>query len=93
MGDVIYLTHRKRRRVLDLPISNLNITPLIDVMLVLIVMLILALPATLHQTTVELPQPGPVTNDKPVLQNLLVSSDGAYHWNGAIVAARAGGIG
>jgi biopolymer transport protein ExbD len=93
MGEVVYLTHRKRRRGLDASvIANINITPLIDVMLVLIVMLILAVPATMHQTTVELPQHGGITNEKPVMQNLLVTSDGVYHWNGSAIddAALAG---
>jgi hypothetical protein len=41
------------------PMSELNITPLIDVMLVLLVMFILVLPAATHQVPIDLPQPGP----------------------------------
>jgi biopolymer transport protein ExbD len=84
MGEVIYL-RPKRRRVIELPIANMNITPLIDVMLVLLVMLILALPATMHQADIELPQPGPVVGKPPVVQNLTVTSDGGYRWNGSEV--------
>ena len=67
-------------------LSEINVTPLVDVMLVLLVMLILAVPAAMHQTSVNLPQPGPITTNKPpIIQNLVVTSDGVAHWNGAIV--------
>ncbi len=86
MGDVIYLRRQQRNRAFDMPFAQINITPLIDVMLVLLVMLILAVPAAMHQTTIEMPNgPPPVTNDNPVAQNISVSSDGAYHWNGAVI--------
>jgi len=40
----------------DAPLSELNITPLIDVLLVLPVMMILTLPTGLHKVPVDLPQ-------------------------------------
>jgi len=86
MGDVIYLRSHKRRRAFEMPIANINITPLIDVMLVLLVMLILALPATMHQVDVPLPQPTPTTEKPPIAQNLSVTSDGGYRWNGAAIS-------
>ena len=86
MGEVIYFRHRTRYQPSDTPFSQMNITPLIDVMLVLLVMLILAVPAAMHQTSVDLPQDGPdIDKTPPVIQNLVVTSDGAAHWNGAIV--------
>lgn len=86
MGEVVYFRHRTRYQPSDTPFSQMNITPLIDVMLVLLVMLILAVPAAMHQTSVNLPQPGPITTNKPpIIQNLVVTSDGVAHWNGAIV--------
>ncbi len=86
MGEVIYFRHRVRYQPSDTPFSQMNITPLIDVMLVLLVMLILAVPAAMHQTSVNLPQQGPITTMKPpIIQNLVVTSDGVAHWNGAIV--------
>ena len=51
MGEVIYFRHRARYKPSDTPFSQMNITPLIDVMLVLLVMLILAVPAAMHQTS------------------------------------------
>ena len=86
MGEVIYFRHRVRYQPSDTPFSQINITPLIDVMLVLLVMLILAVPAVLHQTSVDLPQRGPTIDAKPpVVQNLIVTSDGIAHWNGQAV--------
>jgi biopolymer transport protein ExbD len=85
MGDVVYMRPHKRRSALELPIANINITPLIDVMLVLLVMLILAVPAAMHQVDVALPQPGPADGKPPITQNLSVTSDGGYRWNGAAV--------
>ena len=86
MGEVIHFRHRVRYQPSDTPFSQMNITPLIDVMLVLLVMLILAVPAAMHQVSVDLPKEGPVVNKAPpVTQNLVVTSDGAAHWNGAIV--------
>jgi biopolymer transport protein ExbD len=86
MGEVIYFRHRTRYKPSDTPFSQMNITPLIDVMLVLLVMLILAVPAAMHQTSVDLPQDGPdIDKTPPAIQNLVVTSDGVAHWNGAIV--------
>jgi biopolymer transport protein ExbD len=86
MGEVIYFRHRVRYQPSDTPFSQMNITPLIDVMLVLLVMLILAVPAAMHQTSVDLPQEGPaIDKTPPIIQNLVVTSDGVAHWNGAIV--------
>lgn len=86
MGEVIYFRHRARYKPSDTPFSQMNITPLIDVMLVLLVMLMLAVPAAMHQTSVDLLQEGhDIDKTTPVIQNLVVTSDGVAHWNGAIV--------
>ncbi len=81
MGTVIYLHHHGVRSVHDAPISSLNITPLIDVMLVLLVMLIIAVPATMHEVTVDLPNGEGLKGD-PVLQKLVLRNDGQAFWNG-----------
>ncbi|MEP7350870.1 MAG: biopolymer transporter ExbD [Sphingorhabdus sp.] len=82
MGKVIYLQQHGVRPVDHSPISAMNITPLIDVMLVLLVILIITLPATLHEVDVPLPVPGPITGKEPVVQKLLLTSDGVAQWNG-----------
>jgi biopolymer transport protein ExbD len=86
MGKVIYLHQHGVRRIHDAPISTLNITPLIDVMLVLLVMLIIALPATMHEVKVDLPQPGPGRNPDPIVQKLVLRNDGQAFWNGEAMA-------
>jgi biopolymer transport protein ExbD len=52
---------RKPRRApkLDLPVADINTTPLIDVMLVLLVMLIITIPAQLHSVNLNLPLAAP----------------------------------
>jgi biopolymer transport protein ExbD len=84
MGKVIYLHQHGVRRIHDAPISALNITPLIDVMLVLLVMLIIALPATMHEVKVDLPPPGGTKSD-PVMQKLILRNDGITFWNGEAI--------
>lgn len=81
MGHVVYL--RPYRSEYQSPISAMNITPLIDVMLVLIVMLILCLPMAMHQVTVDLPSgPTPVVDREPVAQKLVLDNQGVAYWNG-----------
>ena len=59
----------------DEPLSDLNITPLIDVMLVLLVMMILTLPTVLHKVAVDLPQ-GKAPPSETVAHPLLLARDG-----------------
>ena len=68
------------------PISDINITPMIDVMLVLIVMLILTIPIMNHKVPIDLPQPGPArtTPEKP--HRLEISRGGALSWDGRAIA-------
>ena len=48
---------RARRRAVatDLPVADINTTPLIDVMLVLLVMIIITIPVQLHAVNLHLP--------------------------------------
>lgn len=69
----------------DEPMCDVNTTPLIDVMLVLLVMLIITLPIQTH--AVKLDMPIPVENPPPVLIPperiyLEIDSDGTIVWNG-----------
>jgi biopolymer transport protein ExbD len=62
---------------------EMNTTPLIDVMLVLIVMLIITIPVQTH--AVKLDMPRPIVNPPPVqpeVIDLIVDFDGTLLWNG-----------
>ncbi len=69
----------------DPPLSEINTTPLIDVMLVLLVMLILTIPVSLNEVQVDLPSPPIVTDPPPVLpvkNTVTIAADGLIGWNG-----------
>ena len=66
-------------------IAELNMTPLIDVLLVLIVMFILLVPAITHQVAIDLPQ-GPSPASVPVSHRLVVARDGGVALDGAGVS-------
>jgi biopolymer transport protein ExbD len=59
---------------------QLNATPLIDVMLVLLVIVIITLPVATHTVKLNLPQ-GPPIAPQPSIR-LDIVSDGAIYWNG-----------
>jgi biopolymer transport protein ExbD len=65
---------------------DINTTPLIDVMLVLLIMLIITIPIQMHAVKMNLPvgNPPPPTNPPPVVQ-IDVDFDGTMMWNGVVV--------
>ena len=70
------------------PMMEINTTPLIDVMLVLLIMFIITIPIQTHAVKLDLPQnqanPTPPPID-PVKNKIVVMPDGAVLWNGAPV--------
>jgi len=80
---------RKRRRAVvdDLPVADINTTPLIDVMLVLLVMIIITIPVQLHAVNLHLPvgDPPPQTV-KPEVVQIDIAPGGALAWNGVALA-------
>ena len=68
---------------------DINTTPLIDVMLVLIIMLIITIPVQLHAVNLNLPQGSPPPLVKPEVVTLDIEASGALRWNGEAVADRA----
>ncbi|MDQ2820271.1 MAG: biopolymer transporter ExbD [Pseudomonadota bacterium] len=72
------------------PMMELNMTPLIDVMLVLIIMLIITIPKQNHSVNLNMPvgTPPPQTTE-PVVVTIDVDFDGTITWDGAIVPDRA----
>ena len=70
------------------PMAEMNMTPLIDVMLVLIIMLIITIPR--QNQSVDMTLPGKGNPDAPTLViDIAVGADGAILWNGSAVADRA----
>jgi biopolymer transport protein ExbD len=69
----------------DGPIMEINTTPLIDVLLVLLIMLIITLPAMTHAIKLDTPFGGKV-GEPPKAMEVAVDFDNAVVWNGAIVA-------
>ena len=68
---------------------DINTTPLIDVMLVLIIMLIITIPVQLHAVHLNMPQGSPPPMTKPEVVTLDIEASGALRWNGEAVADRA----
>ena len=70
---------------------EMNTTPLIDVMLVLLVMLIVTIPIQTHAVKLDLPQgaPPPPSDIMPEVVNLEIDFDGTVIWNGTPVPNRA----
>ena len=68
---------------------DINTTPLIDVMLVLIIMLIITIPVQLHAVNLNMPQGSPPPLVKPEVVTLDIEASGALLWNGEAVADRA----
>jgi biopolymer transport protein ExbD len=67
---------------------DINTTPLIDVMLVLIIMLIITIPVQLHAVNLNMPQGSPPPLVKPEVVTLDIEASGALRWNGEAVADR-----
>jgi biopolymer transport protein ExbD len=66
--------------------ADLNATPLIDVFLVLLVMLIITVPLATHKISIDLPRGAP--QPQPVMQpvDIDVDFDSRVFWNGTEVA-------
>ena len=68
------------------PMMEMNMTPLIDVLLVLLVMFIITIPVMTHAVKLDMPRP---TNApklaEPIVINLEIDFDGTVLWNGAAV--------
>lgn len=70
------------------PIADLNMTPLIDVLLVLIVMFILLVPTLTNEVPIDLPQ-GPRAGAPVTTHRLTVARDGAVALDGVAVSEAA----
>lgn len=72
----------------DAPMGEMNTTPLIDVMLVLLVMFIITIPIQTHAVKVDLPVPDNSPSDSnidPIKNKLTIDINGQLAWNGTPV--------
>jgi len=72
------------------PMAEINMVPLIDVMLVLLVMLIITIPIQLHSVNLNLPTgnpPPPLV--LPEVVKLDIDDQSRVYWNGEVVDDRA----
>jgi biopolymer transport protein ExbD len=68
-------------------VCDINITPLIDVMLVLLVTLIVSLPIVTHAVRLDMPQAPPSEGAiRPEVIDLDIEFDGTLVWNGKTIA-------
>lgn len=72
----------------DSVMSEINMTPLVDVMLVLLIIFILTVPVLTHAVKIDLPQADNVPNEvKPDSIALTVTADAEIHWNEDVITA------
>lgn len=76
----MHCRQKKAAIAADTPFTELNITPLIDVLLVLLVMLMLSIPAVTHKVAVELPS-GTAGSGTPLVNRLFLNAAGTAIWN------------
>ena len=70
-------------------LMDINTTPLIDVMLVLLIMLIITIPAQLHSVNLDMPvvTSTPPKQD-PVVVKIEIDADASLRWNGQALPNR-----
>jgi biopolymer transport protein ExbD len=62
--------------------NEINMTPLVDVMLVLLIVFIITVPVMKHSVNIELPRASSRPQDsQPRAVRLTVDAQGAYYWN------------
>jgi biopolymer transport protein ExbD len=70
----------------DEPMMDINMTPLIDVMLVLLIMFIITIPVMTHAVKLDMPRASNAPSQvQPIVINLEIDFDGTVLWNGTPV--------
>ena len=70
------------------PMMDMNTTPLIDVMLVLLIMFIITIPVATHSIDIDLPQPNPnppPVDVEPDKNKLIITPTDELLWNGETI--------
>jgi|KBSMisStandDraft_5_1062788.scaffolds.fasta_scaffold698222_2 biopolymer transport protein ExbD len=72
------------------PMNEINTTPLVDVMLVLLIVFMITIPVITQSVPLELPKVrNQATKTKPENINISVNKDGQVFWNAGLVADNA----
>ena len=70
----------------DKPMSEINTTPLVDVMLVLLIIFLITIPVITQSVKVELPKAANIpTQTKPENITIAIDADGNMYWNTGLV--------
>jgi biopolymer transport protein ExbD len=69
------------------PMADINVTPLVDVMLVLLVIFIITAPLLSYSIKLDLPNdPAPASEPAPATVRLSIDASGAVYWDGEPVS-------
>ena len=70
------------------PMMEMNMTPLIDVLLCLLIIFIMSIPMATHAVNIDLPQPSESQTQlvDPVINKLVLSPTGDIVWNGTTIS-------
>lgn len=74
-------------RVSDVPFAQINVTPLVDVLLVLLVIFMITTPVLTHQMKLDLPQAGRQDDAQPTMIRVSVAANGTITWNDLPISA------
>ena len=77
-----------RNSELDQPLAEINVTPLVDVMLVLLVIFIITAPLMAQALKLNLPRVEAATDGETIVINLTIDSEGTLELDGEVVTEK-----
>lgn len=70
----------------EVPIIEINTTPFIDVLLVLLIMFIITIPLQSHAVKLDLPGKPPIVVAQPIRNTIVITTAGQILWNGVPIS-------